>query len=64
MFIDEQGRLKAQAAGQPAFELKASTPRRVHVPQVDAQLDFSGDDGPAATATLLQGPAKIVMARR
>ncbi len=64
VFVDEQGRLKAQAPGQPAFELKASSPRRVHVPQVDAQLDFSGDDGPAATATLLQGTARIVMARK
>lgn len=64
VFIDEQGRLKAQAPAQPAFELKASTPRRMHVPQVDAQLDFSGQDGPAATATLVQGGTTLVMARK
>jgi CubicO group peptidase (beta-lactamase class C family) len=64
VFIDEQGRLQGQAPGQPAFELKASTPRRAHVPQVDAQLDFSDEAGQAASVTLLQGGNKLVMARR
>lgn len=64
VFMDSQGRLQGQALGQPAFELKASTPRRAHVPQVDAQLDFSGTEGPAATLTLLQGGRTLVMARR
>ena len=43
---------------------QANTPRRAHVPQVDAQLDFSGTEGPAATLTLLQGGRTLVMARR
>jgi D-alanyl-D-alanine carboxypeptidase len=64
VFVDDKGRLQAQAPGQPAFELKASTPRRVHVPQVDAQLDFSAEDGQAASATLTQGGAKLVMPRK
>ncbi|MDR7268757.1 CubicO group peptidase (beta-lactamase class C family) [Pelomonas saccharophila] len=64
VFVDEQGRLQGQAPGQPAFELKASTPRRVHVPQVDAQLDFSAEEGQAASVTLLQGGNTLVMARK
>lgn len=64
VYIDDQGRLQGQAPGQPAFELRASTPRRVHVPQVDAQLDFSGNEGPAGSVTLLQGGNTLVMARK
>lgn len=64
VFVDEQGRLRGQAAGQPAFELKASAPRRLHVAEVDAQLDFGAEDGQAASVTLTQGSAKLVMARR
>jgi hypothetical protein len=64
VFIDDQGRLQGQAPGQPAFELKASTPRRVHVPQVDAQLDFSDEADQPASVTLIQGGSKLVMARR
>jgi hypothetical protein len=65
VFIDgKTGLLTGQAPGQPAFVLKASTPRRVHVTEVDAQLDFSPDDGPAASATLTQGGAKLVMPRK
>lgn len=64
VFIDDKGRLQGQAPGQPAFELKASTPRRVHIPQVDAQLDFSDEAGKAASVTLLQGGNKLVMARK
>ncbi|WP_422017046.1 serine hydrolase domain-containing protein [Roseateles sp.] len=65
VFVDgKTGLLTGQAPGQPAFVLKASTPRRVHVTEVDAQLDFSPDDGPAASATLTQGGAKLVMPRK
>ena len=64
VFIDDKGRLQGQAPGQPAFELKASTPRRVHVPQVDAQLDFSDEAGKAASVTLIQGGNKLPMARK
>lgn len=64
VFIDDQGRLQGQAPGQPAFELKPSTPRRVHVPQVDAQLDFSAEEGKPASVTLTQGGNKLLMARK
>lgn len=63
VFIDAQGRLQGQAPGQPAFELQASTPRRAHVPQVGAQLDFGAEDGRPASVTLTQGGNKLVMAR-
>lgn len=62
--IDEQGRLKGQAPGQPSFELKATTPRRAHVPEVGAQLDFGGDEGPATSVTLTQRGTQLVMARK
>ncbi|MGM9483931.1 serine hydrolase domain-containing protein [Roseateles sp. NT4] len=65
VFMDEKnGRLMGQAPGQPAFELKASTPRRVHVTEVDAQLDFSPEDGKATSVTLTQGGGKLVMPRK
>lgn len=64
IFIDEQGRLQGRVPGQTAFELKASTPRRVHVAQVDARLDFSDEAGRAASVTLFQGGHKIVMDRK
>lgn len=64
VFVGPEGKLLGQAPGQPAFELQASTPRRVHVPQVDAQLDFSPEAGRAASVTLKQGPATLVMPRK
>lgn len=64
IFLDDQGRLKGQAPAQPAFDLLASTPRRVHISQVDAQLDFSPADGPAASVTLTQGGVVLVMPRK
>lgn len=65
VFIDDKsGRLLGQAPGQPAFELKASTPRRLHVTEVDAQLDFSPEDGQAVSVTLTQGGNKLVMPRK
>lgn len=65
VFLDEKGgRLMGQAPGQPAFELKASTPRRVHVTEVDAQLDFSPEDGKATAVTLTQGGGKLLMPRK
>lgn len=64
VFVGPEGKLLGQAPGQPAFELQASTPRRVHVPQVDAQLDFSLEAGRAASVTLKQGPATLVMPRK
>lgn len=64
VFLDDKGQLRAQAPGQPSFELKASTPRRLHVPQVDAQLDFGAEEGRAASVTLLQGGNRLVMPRQ
>ncbi|WAC70942.1 serine hydrolase [Roseateles sp. SL47] len=64
IFISDKGRLMGQAPGQPAFELQARTARRVEVPQVGAQLDFSGEEGKAASVTLLQGGTKLVMRRQ
>lgn len=63
-FDDKGGRLMGQAPGQPAFELKATTPRRVHVTEVDAQFDFSPEEGKAVSVTLTQGGGKLVMPRK
>jgi len=64
VFRDEQGVLRGQAPGQPAFELKATTPLKLYVAQVDAKLDFVLSEGRASQLTLLQGPNKLVMQRR
>jgi CubicO group peptidase (beta-lactamase class C family) len=64
VFVDDKGRLQGQAPGQPAFELMASSPRQVHVPQVEAQLDFSAEEGRPASVTLTQGGRKLAMARQ
>jgi D-alanyl-D-alanine carboxypeptidase len=64
VFVDGKGVLQGQAAGQPVFELRASTPRRLHVVQVDAQLDFSTEEPVAASVTLLQGSTTLVMPRQ
>lgn len=64
VFIGPDGKLLGQAPGQPAFELQASTARRVHVPQVDAQLDFSPEAGRATAVTLRQGAATLEMPRK
>lgn len=64
VFVDERGRLMGQAPRQPAFELQAKTPRQVVIPQVGAQLDFSGEDGQAASVTLTQGGQKLLMQRK
>lgn len=64
VFTDTDGRLKGQAQGQPAFALRASSPRRVHVTEVDATLEFSAEADRPQSATLLQGASKIVMARK
>ena len=51
----EENRLTAQLSGQPAFELFAESPTRFFLKVVEASLEFSAGDGPAATATLHQG---------
>ncbi len=63
IFVSDKGRLMGQAPRQPAFELQARTPRRVEIPQVGAQLEFSGDAGKAPSVTLIQAGQKLVMQR-
>lgn len=65
VFLDDKnGRLLGQAPGQPAFELKATTPRRVHVTEVDAQFDFSPVEGKARSVTLTQNGNQLVLQRK
>ncbi|WP_457423778.1 serine hydrolase domain-containing protein [Roseateles sp. P5_E7] len=64
VFIDDKGRLLGQAPGQPSFELMASTPRQMHIPQVGAQLDFSAGEGKATSVTLTQGGQTLLMPRK
>jgi len=64
IFKDERGLLQAQVPGQPAAELKASSPVNLYLTVVDAKLDFELEQGRASQVTLLQGPARIVMKRR
>ena len=65
VFLDEKNdRLLGQAPGQPAFELKATAPRQVHVTEVGAQFDFTPEEGKATSVTLTQGGSKLVMPRK
>ena len=64
VFVDDKGRLLGQAPGQPSFELLASTPRQLLVPQVGAQLDFSAEEAQAGSVTLTQGGQTLVMPRK
>jgi len=64
VFVDDNGRLLGQAPGQPTFELLASAPRQLHVPQVGAQLDFSAEEAKAGSVTLTQGGQTLVMPRK
>jgi D-alanyl-D-alanine carboxypeptidase len=62
IFIDGTT-LKAQLVGQPAFTLQASSPVRFAVPEVGADVEFAGGDGPAASLTLRQGGQDIEFKR-
>ncbi|MCV2361950.1 beta-lactamase family protein [Paucibacter sp. DJ1R-11] len=64
VYLGEQGQLMGQAPGQPAFALKAAGPRELYTTVVDATLLFEPADGLAASATLVQGPARITMQRQ
>ncbi|MGQ3052080.1 MAG: serine hydrolase domain-containing protein [Roseateles sp.] len=64
VFVDEKGVLRGQAPGQPSFALRARTPRQLHVPEVDAKLDFSAEEAQAASVTLLQAGKRLVMPRK
>ncbi len=61
--VDGQGRLFAQVAGQPIFELKASAPRPVYVPQANVQLNFGSDGEPVTSVTLIQSSGNIMLRR-
>lgn len=61
-FVDGTS-LKAQLVGQPAFTLQASSPVRFAVPEVGAEVEFAGGDGPAASLTLRQGGQTIEFKR-
>lgn len=64
VFVDEQGRLRGQVAGQPVVTLKASGLRELFIVEVDAKLLFSPAEGPVKSATLLQGPARIELPKQ
>ncbi|HEY0954412.1 MAG TPA: serine hydrolase domain-containing protein [Roseateles sp.] len=64
VFIDDKGRLLGQAPGQRSFELQASSPRQVHVPEVGAQLDFTPAEGQVASVALTQNGQTLVMPRK
>lgn len=55
--------LKAQLAGQPAFDIFAESPSRFFLKVVDATLVFSPDSGRPATVTLHQGGQDLVFTR-
>ena len=64
VFVDATGVLRVQVPGQPAFELKAETPRTLFISEVDAVITFEPATGAAQKATLRQGPATIVVVRK
>lgn len=64
IFFDEGDVLRVQVPGQPAFALKAESPSRLFVTEVDASFEFEPAEGPVKTATLVQGPARIVAERQ
>jgi hypothetical protein len=61
--VDDQGRLIAQLASQPIFELKASAPRHAHVPQANVQLNFGSDGELVTSVTLIQSSGTIMLRR-
>jgi CubicO group peptidase (beta-lactamase class C family) len=64
VFFDDTGILRVQVPGQPAFALKAETASKLFITEVDATFEFTPAEGPVKTATLLQGPARIVLERK
>lgn len=64
VFLDEQGRLRGQAVGQPPLTLKASGPRALRVVEVDARLEFSTEPGAAQSVTLVQGGGRFELQRK
>ena len=56
--------LKAQLPGQSPVNLRAASPTRFNVVEVEAVLEFAAGDGPAADATIRQGGRDIVLKRK
>ena len=63
IFVDDAGVLRVQVPGQPAFALKAETPDRVWIPEVDATLVFSPGPAAATQVTLEQGATHTSLER-
>ena len=63
VFVDAAGALQLQVPGQPAFALQTETPDRAFVAEVDANLQFSPGDAPAAQVDLEQGPTRTTLKR-
>ncbi len=64
VFFDADDVLQVQVPGQPAFALKPIAADTLLAAQVDARFVFAPAEGPAQTATLLQGPARIEARRK
>lgn len=58
-----EGRLFAQATGQPEFELHAAAPRRFFARVSPLQVEFNGDSGTPAQLVIEQGGRKTVFRR-
>lgn len=61
---EASGQLKVQVQRQPAFVLKARSPRSLYLTDVDARLDFEPAEGPVTQLILTQGPGRFVLLRR
>lgn len=59
----EDGSLRTQLTGQPAFELYAESATKFFLTVVDATLDFAPAEGAATRVTLKQGGQEIVFER-
>lgn len=57
------GKLTAQLAGQPAFEIFAESPTKFFLKVVEASLEFAPGDAPASSVTLHQGGQVIEFKR-
>lgn len=64
VFVDPQGVLRGQVAGQPAVTLKASAPRELYGVEVDATLSFGPQEGEVQTAVLKQGGEQFELKRQ
>lgn len=63
IFIDDNGRLRAQLTGQRPVTLRALSATLFEVEEVPAQVIFPEGDGPAATAIIRQGGQDLPFTR-